>query len=346
MLVRRIGIRLRGAQRRHAPRLLTDDAERFAAGRERACSCARVQQLLGPAGAGLDEVLAVVEHDQQLAMAHEVEQRVEQRTARLLVHIEHAGHHARHKHRVGDRRQLDEPHAVLVCGLHRVGHLERKTCLADAAGAGQRQQVRVGQQLDHRRELGLASDQRGQVQRQVVRNARAFDCCRCLLLRRARIVGVQRQREAVAAPGHRDDRLGAEQLAQRRDLLAQVVFLDHETGPDEREQLVAADHAVAPLDQRDQHVEGARAQRCVCAGYQQPALREPHFEAVEAIGENGGRHRSFTTFTRASSTLRRGRTTLNPVETIPDRQVVRGGTPAPAEPHGSEHPHTAHSGKI
>ena len=36
----------------------------------------------------------------------------------------------------------------------------------------------------------------------------------------------------------------------------EVVLLDHDVGPDEVEQLVLADRALAPVDQGEQHVDG------------------------------------------------------------------------------------------
>ena len=39
-----------------------------------------------------------------------------------------------------------------------------------------------------------------------------------------------------------------------------VVFLDHQPGPDELQQFVFADHALTPIGQGDEQVEGAGAQ--------------------------------------------------------------------------------------
>jgi hypothetical protein len=82
---------------------------------------------------------------------------------------------------------------------------------------------------------------------------------------------VQPLREAIAPPRNRRDRLRAEQLAQGRDLNLQIVFLDHQTGPDQIEQFMLADHPVAALDQRQQHVEGARTEFGSLAVDQEPA---------------------------------------------------------------------------
>jgi hypothetical protein len=81
-----------------------------------------------------------------------------------------------------------------------------------------------------------------------------------------------RHREPIPPPRHSGDGIGAQQLAQRRHLHGEVVLLHHHAGPDEGQQLVLADDAVAVLDQRQQQVESARIERLGLAAVQQPAL--------------------------------------------------------------------------
>ena len=97
-----------------------------------------------------------------------------------------------------------------------------------------------------------------------------------------------RHGEAVAPSLHRADRLGPEQLAKCRDLDRQVVLLDHHPRPDQREQFVLPDHAVAPIDQRHQHVERPGAQRNGLAGLQHPALIRSDFEASKEVAARHG----------------------------------------------------------
>jgi len=66
--------------------------------------------------------------------------------------------------------------------------------------------------------------------------------------------------ELIAAPRNGRDRGRSEQLAQRADLHLQVVLLDHHAGPHDFEQLVLGHQPIAPLVQRLQHVERARAE--------------------------------------------------------------------------------------
>lgn len=101
-------------------------------------------------------------------------------------------------------------------------------------------------------------------------------------------LAVQRQREAVAATGHRGDRVRPEQLAQREHLDLQVVVLDDPSGPDEVEQLGAGDRALAPLDEGEQQLERASADLRRPAVDEQLALGGQQDEAVESVGD--GRH--------------------------------------------------------
>ena len=109
-------------------------------------------------------------------------------------------------------------------------------------------------------------------------------------LRWPRRLGEQARGEAVAAAGDGRDRVGTEQLAQRRDLHLEVVLLDDEPRPDQVEQLALGDDAVAALEQREQQVERARAERRRLAGDRQLALGDGELEAVEAVAV-GHRHK-------------------------------------------------------
>jgi len=66
-----------------------------------------------------------------------------------LVHSEHRGDRLRHQGGVDERCQLDQPDAVGILRLHRVGHALRQSRLADAAGSGQDHQPIGGEQPAH-----------------------------------------------------------------------------------------------------------------------------------------------------------------------------------------------------
>ncbi len=63
----------------------------------------------------------------------------------------------------------------------------------------------------------------------------------------------------------------------------QVVLFNHQTRPDEVEQLVLANHTLAPFDQREQQVEGTRSESGLLTVNQQLALGGANFDAAEAI---------------------------------------------------------------
>ncbi len=120
----RVEIRQRGGgdgrarirERKRGQRIgrLAGDAQRLAARREHLEAGARLQEPVRELGARVDQVLAVVEHDEQASVCHELRQRVERRAAGLLDHTQHRRDRLSHEAAIGDRRELDEPDAVRV----------------------------------------------------------------------------------------------------------------------------------------------------------------------------------------------------------------------------------------
>ena len=153
-------------------------------------------------------------------------------------------------------------------------------------------------------ERRLAADETGSRLRQIGRWWRRLRARRCAAAR----PGEQAGDEAIAAPGNGRDRVGTEQLPQRRDLHLEVVLLDHEPRPDQVEELALGDDAVASLDQGEQQVEGARAERGRLAGDRQLALGERELEAVEAVAVGHGLTRRAGNVRVAWLPLRRFRT--------------------------------------
>jgi hypothetical protein len=98
-----------------------------------------------------------------------------------------------------------------------------------------------------------------------------------------RRAGVGLEREPVAAAGQGGNGLGAQELPQRRDLHLEVVLLDHDARPDERQQLVLAHDARAVLDQCDQQVERARPERRRRAIHQHAPLGRTHLDGAESV---------------------------------------------------------------
>ena len=71
-------------QRRNSPDPLARQTEGFAASGQDTQTRPRPEQVLDQDGAGVDEVLTVVDHDQQLPVGHEALQGVEHRSSRFF----------------------------------------------------------------------------------------------------------------------------------------------------------------------------------------------------------------------------------------------------------------------
>ena len=108
--LRRFPIRQR--QRRHSVRLLAGDAERFAAARQDLDVGALSQECVGHFGAGIDQVLAVVEQQQQALVLEVRGERLSDGLAWLFLHPQNRRHGLRHETGVRERRELHEPGAV------------------------------------------------------------------------------------------------------------------------------------------------------------------------------------------------------------------------------------------
>ena len=91
------------------------------------------------------------------------------------------------------------------------------------------------------------------------------------------------EREAIPATRHRDDRTLAEQFAQRMHLHGQVVVLDDAAFPDQVVQLGTRDHPIASLDQSEQEIERAAAQRRWLAVDQHLPLYRPDLHVPESV---------------------------------------------------------------
>ena len=149
-----------GGQRRDGELVLGADPQRGAA-RDHELRARRDREQPGQVGRGVEQLLEVVEHEQQLAAAEDGGQALALGRAELL------GDLRRHARGVVERGELDEVRAVGEVRRGPVGELEREVRLADAAGPGQREQadVRVGEQLGGGREVVVAAEQRRRRQR-------------------------------------------------------------------------------------------------------------------------------------------------------------------------------------
>jgi hypothetical protein len=164
-LLRVVGERERG----HQPGRLARNAERLAAARQQREARAAPQQRIGERGAGVDQVLAVVEHEQKRARLEVLGERLLGITAGLLAQAELLGDLGGQERRVGERGELDPFDPVRVIARDARGDLQREARLAASARAGQGEQARAAEQPAHRGDLALTADEAGELHRQARR---------------------------------------------------------------------------------------------------------------------------------------------------------------------------------
>jgi hypothetical protein len=121
---------------------------------------------------------------------------------------------------VGERGQLDEPHAMVKIPDEALRDLQRHPRLARAARASECDQPLGGDERLHVRDLPLPSDEPGELRRQVVRDGRRRRCNRRVRLHRFErgmhfrsvLVAVVR----ILAETSSNDRLQSERHPDRR----------------------------------------------------------------------------------------------------------------------------------
>ena len=244
-------------QRAHRQHLLTGHAQGLTAGGQQCQLRTAVKQRLGDCGGGVDQVLAVVQHDEGAPLCQVGAQAVNQRRLRLLAHTQHRRQRGGDALRLAQRRQIDKPDAIGEGRHLLLRQLQRQPRLAAAADARQRQQAGLQQQLRALPQAGLAANEPGAQGVQVVGRH-----CAC----RQRIgrpdIAVQHRREPVATAGDGGDRQRPQQLAQGRDMHLQGVVFNHCGRPHGLQQVGLAHRRAAPIKQHHQHIKGAAAQGC------------------------------------------------------------------------------------
>jgi hypothetical protein len=108
----------------------------------------------------VQQVLAVVEHQQQRARRERRDQRVEGRRLGRDRHVEDLRHGVGHERGIGQAGQLDHPSPVRPAIGARMRRGLREAALADAAGAQHGDERVRFDELAQRRQVGLATEQR------------------------------------------------------------------------------------------------------------------------------------------------------------------------------------------
>ena len=107
-----LGVVVGQGERGDPPDNLGPDPQRLTTGHQDPQVRACLEQWLNDVGARLDQVLAIVEHEESLGRPQRHDQGGQQRLARSLVHPQDRGDRVRHELPIHQCAQLDQPHSV------------------------------------------------------------------------------------------------------------------------------------------------------------------------------------------------------------------------------------------
>ena len=127
---------------------------------------ASLEERAGQDGARVQQVLAVVDHEQEAFAGKEVRERDERPVGRAVLGTERDEDGLRDEQRVVDRGQRREPDAIGKAARHLGGSADRQPRLAHPATARQRQQARGRQQPLDFMQLVAPPDEAGRLDRQ------------------------------------------------------------------------------------------------------------------------------------------------------------------------------------
>jgi hypothetical protein len=143
---------------------LTGNSQRLPAGDQHPQVVTGSEQGGAELGSRVDDVLAVIQHQQQLLPGQHPGQHIGWRDSRLLAHSQGYGHHRRDLRRILYRRQLGRPRPVGEPARHPPGYLGGQPGLAHPARPGQRHQpvpLQQARDLAHRPVPADEARQRG-----------------------------------------------------------------------------------------------------------------------------------------------------------------------------------------
>ena len=146
----------------YGPDEFTEDAERLAAGGCDVQARARADERGDQRRARIQQVLAVVQHDQHVAVGDRSAQFVDRRPPRLVDDPHGVRHRGRDQIRVGDGSQVDIGDAVVEHIRHAGDRLDGEPCLADASGTHQRDDPLTHELRSERGYFGTASHEAGE----------------------------------------------------------------------------------------------------------------------------------------------------------------------------------------
>src|ERR1700716_1074429 len=268
-------------QRRQATDLFAFDPQRFTARCQNVDLRSFIENTLGQRGRRLDDMLAVVEHQEHPLIANKGEEILDR-----TVGIDREAQ--RRRDRAGDERRLiecpkiDEMNRAAKLTMLGMSDRYRYGRLADAARPDDRHEALAKQLFANRLDGFVASHHPQQASGQL-----GGSVCNAALSKRRRGCRASNGRnEAIAATrdiGHVADAgmTIAEDLPKRGDMEAQAPLFDDEIRPDPRHQLPLADDFGCTLDERAEKVERAAAQIERDAILLEESLRREETEGTE-----------------------------------------------------------------
>ncbi len=154
-------------KRRRRPTLLALNAERFSARRHDPHRRAHVEQHIDQPSRRVQEMFAVVEHQQQPARPDRVTQHIHQRPRWPFRNSQRRRDRARNQGWIANRRKRDKPRAIREPIHHISRKLHHEARLAHATDPRDRHEPMRLEQTRQPRQLARASDQRRALRRQV-----------------------------------------------------------------------------------------------------------------------------------------------------------------------------------
>ena len=161
-----IGV-LRQREGWHDHNAFSGDAEALAAGREHGHPRAALLELMNELDDGVEQVLAIVEHEQQLLPSQVNHEGVEELYSSTLRHAEDCRDRVDHDVRIPNSSQFHQPGAVAELREHLLRHVARQPSLADSTHAGQGHEPLRAQHRRELRRLALPTHERTVLYREV-----------------------------------------------------------------------------------------------------------------------------------------------------------------------------------
>ncbi|HUN98292.1 MAG TPA: hypothetical protein VMU69_18905 [Bradyrhizobium sp.] len=117
--------------------MLALDLQQFPAGREYGDARAMPQQDVHERSCGVDDMLTAIEHQKKMLLVDGTCHDLGANVTSTRPELKHLGHRGRYKSGIGQRRQLDYPHAIFELAEKTVGDFNSERGLPDAAGSGE-----------------------------------------------------------------------------------------------------------------------------------------------------------------------------------------------------------------